>query len=99
MSNEINLSFAASEDHDHRADESSSSKDLHTLLKDNVFTINNLVKVLSLFLYFLVGCLVYGHYEGWTVGTTVSFTIVTMCTVGKQIALINVSVFFAFVFE
>ncbi|RYH28970.1 two pore domain potassium channel family protein [archaeon] len=35
-----------------------------------------------LFLYLLVGCLAYGELEGWHFGRSLSFTVVTITTVG-----------------
>lgn len=39
-------------------------------------------QLLLFFLFFLVGCLFYSSVEGWTVGTCIMFTIVTISTVG-----------------
>lgn len=35
------------------------------------------------FLYFIIGAAVYGELEGWSVGTSIWFGIVTMATVGN----------------
>jgi hypothetical protein len=40
------------------------------------------VQFFLFFLFFLVGCLYYSHVEGWSVGTCIMFTIVTISTVG-----------------
>lgn len=36
----------------------------------------------ALVLYFIVGCAIFTQYEGWSVGTAISFTIATITTVG-----------------
>lgn len=41
------------------------------------------VKIFIIFLYFMVGCIFYHYNEGWSVNTSISFTIVTMATVGR----------------
>lgn len=40
------------------------------------------VQFFLFFLFFLIGCLYYSHVEGWSVGTCIMFTIVTISTVG-----------------
>ncbi len=78
-SNDVDLTFSAS------IDEPSS---LHQVPRDwrsrlqSFLTLKRAIKCLLFFLYFLVGCIFYHHYEGWSVYKTISFSIVTMCTVG-----------------
>jgi hypothetical protein len=45
-------------------------------------TAKRVFKVLVFFLYFIIGCLVYNHLEGWEIYETLCFSIVTMATVG-----------------
>lgn len=40
------------------------------------------IQTFFLFLFFLVGCSYYHHVEGWSVGTCIMFTFVTISTVG-----------------
>jgi hypothetical protein len=41
------------------------------------------IKIFFLFLYFLIGCAVYTSYEGWSVGTAILFSLITITTIGK----------------
>ena len=45
-------------------------------------TKNQWIKLIIIAVYFLVGCLFYGAYEGWSPQTSIGFTIVTVATVG-----------------
>jgi hypothetical protein len=40
--------------------------------------------IIILSLYLIVGCLAYNHFEGWSVGKTLGFTIITITTVGTM---------------
>ncbi len=40
------------------------------------------LQMVGFFLFFLTGCLYYHHVEGWSVGTCIMFTVVTISTVG-----------------
>jgi hypothetical protein len=55
---------------------------LAKLIKNPTF--RNLLKIGILIFYFLIGCVYYDQKEGWTIGTTVFFSIVTMTTVGSS---------------
>ncbi len=77
-SHDVDLTFSASLDH----------QPVHLMQNDwksklsSCFTCKRLMKAILFFLYFVVGCIFYGHYEGWSVYKTISFSVVTMCTVG-----------------
>jgi hypothetical protein len=55
------------------------------LIKNPSF--RNFMKFFLLLLYLTVGCLYYTHKEGWTPGTTIFFSLVTITTVGKSLSL------------
>lgn len=42
------------------------------------------LEIVGLILYFCVGIMFYGENQGWGVGTTMFYTVVTMSTVGKS---------------
>ena len=50
------------------------------LLKSSHFW--TFLQIAGLILYFVVGVIFYGNHQGWGVGTTMFYTVVTMNTVG-----------------
>lgn len=49
----------------------------------------NLLKVLVLIAYFVVGVCYYCPKEGWGVGSAIFFTISTLTTIGEEIEILN----------
>lgn len=81
VDDDVDLTFSASMDeasiHDRNI-----TQDWKTAIK-SWFTVKRVIKFILFFLYFVVGCVFYHHYEGWSPYKTISFSIVTMCTVGE----------------
>lgn len=46
-----------------------------------------IIQILFVIVYFAIGCGFYYANEGWSGYTTCFFTVVTICTVGKQYVL------------
>jgi hypothetical protein len=70
-----------------RSSSSSSAKPLHNAYDVMIRTLENYwvqvgLQTVMFVLFFLVGCIYYHHVEGWSFGECLTFSVVTISTVG-----------------